>query len=72
MSEKHYYYNLQFYYKGGSHTFYLRPADDVTKWDLRHAITSMPSDPHPFSRPAKRLYFCMLIIEECSINLEIR
>ena len=50
----------------------LRSADDVTKWVLRHALTSMPPDPHPLSHPAKKLYFCMVIIDECSINLEIR
>ena len=40
---------------GGPLPFYLRPADNVTKWDLRHALTPMSSDPHPFCLPAKCL-----------------
>lgn len=39
--------------------FYLRPTNDVTKSYLRHALTHIDSDLHPFSRPAKSLYFCM-------------
>ena len=43
--------------EGDPHPFYLRPADDVTKWDLQHVLTPMPSDPHPFCLKAKCLNF---------------
>ena len=33
-------------------------------------LTHIDSDSHPFSLPAKSLYLCMLIIDECSINLD--
>ena len=40
---------------GKAHPFYLQPADDVTKSDLRHSLTPMPSDPHRFCLPVKCL-----------------
>ena len=32
---------------GGPLPFYLRPADNVTKWDLRHALTLYVVRPSP-------------------------
>ncbi len=49
--------------------FNLRPADEVTKRDLRRALTFMPSDPHPFCPTSIFLNLYILIIDECSINL---
>ena len=41
--------------------------EDVTKWYLRHALPHIDSDPHQFF-----IFQSMLIIDECSINLDLK
>ena len=45
---------------GDPHPFYLRPANEVTKRDLRHALTNMPSNAHPFCLTALYLRHCAI------------
>ena len=48
--------------EGDPHSFYLRTTNYVTKWYLRHALTRIDSDPHPFSLPARSLYLYFIQI----------
>ena len=54
---------------GDPHPFYLRPANEVTKRDLRHALTNMPSNAHPFCLTAKFLNLNKLIIDDMNAPL---
>ena len=53
--------------EGDLHPFYLRPTNNVTKWNLRHALTHLNSDTPVFPSRTKTVHLATFEIESTKV-----